>query len=97
MNLIKENNELNRTEIIISRKIYVLNVGYYITKDISYQRVNSKPFLSYITKDDINREDILKLIDKEKIINDYIIDDFRYYNNEKRVFQTLKNENIKIN
>ena len=97
LNLIKKDNELNKSEIIISRKIYVLNVEYYITKDISYQRINSKPFLSYITKDNINREDILELIDKEKILNDYILDNFRYYNNEKGVFQTLKNDNIKIN
>ena len=84
----------NDPDIIISKKFYVLNVEYYLTKGINNERINSKPFLSYLIKEQINREDILELIDNEKILYEYIIDDFRYFDKKKEVFQSIKNDNI---
>ena len=59
--------------------------------------MNSKPFLSYLIKEQINKDDILGLIDNEKILYEYIIDDFRYFDKKKEVFQSIKNDNIQIN
>ena len=96
LDIINKDNNSNKQESIISRKIYSLNVEYYLTKGIYHQRLNSKPFLSFITKDYFNIQDILELIDKENILSNYIIDDFRYFNNEKGMFQIIKDENIQI-
>ena len=87
----------NKHDIIISRNIYVLNVEYYLTKGINNERINSKPFLSYLTKDYINRDDIIEIIDKEKILYEYIIDDFKYFDNNLGIFKSFKNDNIQIN
>ena len=35
-------------------------------------------------------------MDNENILSRYIINDYKYFNNEKRVFQTIENENIKV-
>ena len=43
---------------IISKKIYVLNVKYYLTKGANHKRINSIPFTTYIKKDYFNIEDI---------------------------------------
>ena len=91
------NNDINNNDIIITRKIYVLNVEFYLTKGINNQRINSKPFLSYLTKEYINRDDILELIDNEVILYDYIIDNIRYFDYKKGVFQLLKDEGIQNN
>ena len=96
LSFINEDIFTNRTITILSWKIYIFNVKYYITKGYLRLRLNSKPFLSYLTKDYFNKEDILELIDREKILNEYIVDDYRYFNDEKKLFQTIKNENIKI-
>ena len=96
LDIINKDNNSNKQESIISRKIYSLNVEYYLTKGIYHQRLNTKPFLSFITKDYFNIQDILELIDKENILSNYIIDDFRYFNNEKGMFQIIKDENIQI-
>ena len=99
LNLNIINNNKDNIKKIISKKINKLNVEYYLTYGPNNQRLNSKPFLYYLTKDDFNNEDVLELIDKEKTLRFYEIDSFRYFDNNKRVFQKINkinNENISI-
>ena len=69
---------------------------YYITKGLCHKRINTNPFLSYLTKESFCKEDILELIDKDKVLSEYIIDDYKYFNDEKKIFQKIKNKDIKI-
>ena len=99
LNLNIINNNKNNFNKIISKKINKLNVEYYLTYGPNNQRLNSKPFKYYLTKDDFNNEDILELIDKEKTLSLYEIDSFRYFDNNKKVFRKINkinNENISI-
>ena len=96
LNFINEDIFTKKAITILSCKIYMLNVEYYVTKGVLHQRINSKPFLSYLTKDFFNKEDIFDLINREKILTEYILDDIKYFNNEKNLFQIITNENIKF-
>ena len=58
LNFINEDIFTKKAITILSCKIYMLNVEYYVTKGVLHQRINSKPFLSYLTKDFFNKEDI---------------------------------------
>ena len=86
----------DKSNIIISKKINKLNVEYYLTYGPNNQRLNSKPFNYYLTKDNFNSEDILELIDKDKTLSLYKIDSFRYFDFTKKTFQIIKNESISI-
>ena len=77
-------------------KIYALNIEYYLTKGANHEKMKLKPFYYYIEKDSYNLEDIIELIDKEDILSKYNIDSFKYYNNEKKVFEDIKNKNIEV-
>ena len=89
-------NDGNREKIIISKRIYTLNVKYYLTKGPLYGKINSKskPFLSYLKSNYFNILDIRNLIDNENILSNYAIDDIKYFNEEKQIFQSIKIENI---
>ena len=94
LSIINKGINSNKQENIISRKIYAFNVKYYLTKGIYHQRINSEPYYSVLTKDYFNKQDIQELIENDNTLNQYIIDDYRYFNDEKGVFQEIKNENI---
>jgi len=96
LSLIYKNIFLPRPETLMSNKIYVFNVEYYITKGLCHKRINTNPFLSYLTKEYFCKEDLLELIDKDKVLSEYIIDEYKYFNDEKKIFQKIKNEDIKI-
>ena len=96
LSLVNKNIFLERPKALMSNKIYVFNVEYYITKGLCHKRINKNPFLSYLTKEYFCKEDILELIDKDKVLSEYIIDDYKYFNDEKKIFQKIKNEDIKI-
>ena len=85
--------KIDELTIIISQKINILNVEYFFVFGAKYQRMNNKPFKTFIDKDYFNSKDILELIDNEKILNIYNIDNFRYLNEEKGVFQEIKENN----
>ena len=80
----------------ITRKIYIYNIEYYLTKNYAHERINSEPFLLCIKKDSCNLEDILELIDNENILSNYNIGDIKYFNEEKKAFQKMTYENINI-
>ena len=84
------------SERLISKKIYALNVEYYLIKEPNHQRINSRPFFSYLNKDSFNYEDVLELMDQNDIFSSYKIDCVKYLNKEKGAFQILKNEDIPI-
>ena len=88
---------MDKEKIIISKKIYPLNVEYYLTTGPCKKNISSKPFLSYIIKEKYNLEDILDLVDKEDILNIYKIDEIKYFNEDKKVFMGLKNSNNFLN
>ena len=82
--------------IIISKKIYTLNVNYYLTKGINHERINSIPFLCSLEKENFNIDDLFELIDIEDIPNNYNIDSISYFNDEKGVFQSVNRDMIPI-
>ena len=86
-------NNSNEKTVIISKKIYSLNVEYYLTFGANYQRLNKKPFLSCFPKKCFNYEDLLEIIDNENVLSIYEIDDLKYFNEEKKVFQKVTNNN----
>ena len=85
--------EQNNDIIIISERIYSLNVEYYLIEGATCKTLNSRPFFSYLKTNYFNLEEILKLIDNEKILNTYKIYAIKYYDEEKKVFKIIKNEN----
>ena len=89
-------NVSNETNEIISKKIYVLNIEYYLTESFNHKRINSHPFISLITKDYFNLEDIIDLINEEDLLQIYNIDEYKYFNNELGCFIDIKDENIEI-
>ena len=89
-------NDRKENKKIITQKINILNVEYYLTYGANYQRLNSKPFVSFLSKDNFNIEDIMELIDNEKTLNTYVVDDFRYFDKQKGVFKMIDKENIEI-
>ena len=82
--------------IIISKKIYTLNVNYYLTKGINHERINSIPFLCSLEKENFNIDDLFELIDIEDLPNNYNIDSISYFNDEKGVFQSVNRDMIPI-
>ena len=83
----------------ICQRIYIKNVEYYVTKGYNNERINIKPYSSYIEcngKNYYNIDDILELVEKENILNFYIFDYFKYYVPTKNAFLTIENNNILI-
>ena len=65
----------------ICQRIYIKNVEYYVTKGYNNERINIKPYSSYIEcngKNYYNIDNILELVEKENILNFYIFDYFKY-------------------
>ena len=94
-----EISHIQKNETFIIQKIYQYNVEYYLTKGAKNERINAKPYSSYIDfidKDYYNIEDILELIEKENLLNSYTFDYFRYYDDTKKAFLKLENNNIQI-
>ena len=92
-----EISHIQKNETFIIQKIYQYNVEYYLTKGAKNERINAKPYSSYIDfidKDYYNIEDILELIEKENLLNSYTFDYFRYYDDTKKAFLKLENNNI---
>ena len=95
LKLVKLNREnVNLLKELKPIKIYTLNIRYYLTKGVNFKRINSKPFYSCIEKDNFNLNDIKDLIDNEGFLNEYNIISFKYYNNEKQVFEEIGNKDI---
>ena len=94
--LLKKVLNSNETKEIISKKIYVLNIEYYLTKDSNHKRIYNFPFFSYIKKDYFNIDDIIDLIKKEDLLQFYYIDEYKYYNKELGCFIDIKDDNIEI-
>ena len=97
MKYIKLNLKINEKDILLSKDIYSLNVEYYLTEGPNYQRVNSIPFSSCIKKESFNCEDIFELIDNQKLLDIYKLDDFKYLDSKKGVFKPITNNKISIN
>ena len=85
------------SKVFISKKIYSINVKYYLTKGPNNKRINSNPYSSYIEKDYFNIDDIYELIKRENILDNYLIDSFKYQDESKKAFRTIKDEFIQIN
>ena len=83
-------------KVIFSKRIYPLNVEYYLVKGSNKIRENLQPFYSFVKKNDFNLEDIKELLDKENLLSKYNIDSYKYYNEEKGVFEEIQNKNIQI-
>ena len=95
LKLVKLNREnVNLLKELKPIKIYTLNIRYYLTKGANFRRINSKPFYSFIEKDNFNLNDIKDLIDNEVFLNKYNIISFKYYNEEKQVFEEIGNKDI---
>ena len=77
-------------QIIISEKIYPLNIEYYLTRGSNNERLYQEPFSSYIPRKTINDKETLELFEREKISDCYYIDNIRYFNHQKKAFQKLK-------
>ena len=83
----------------ICQRIYIKNVEYYVTKGYNNERINIKPYSSFIEcngKNYYNIDNILELVEKENILNFYIFDYFKYYDPTKKAFLTIENNNILI-
>ena len=94
--IIKKDFNDNETKEIISKKIYVLNTEYYLTKGPNHKRINSLPFFTYIKKDYFNIEDIINFINEDDILQLYNIDEYKYFNGELGCFIDIKDEYIQI-
>ena len=88
----KENNEskinynlyINHDEKIIKKETYLLNVKYYIKTKPFINRLNEKPFYSYIEKSEFNKNDIIEMLERENI---------NFYRNTVKI--KIKRENEK--
>ena len=76
LELIKD--EMNEKEIILSRIIDIFNVEYYLTEGANYEIINKKPFFSCLKSNYFNLEDILRLIENEKISSLYKVDNIQW-------------------
>ena len=61
-----------------------------------YKRININPFYSYLKKDEFNLDDIIDFLEKENILNVYQIDSFKYYKQEKNIFQNINIDKTKV-
>ena len=86
----------NPNQIIISEKIYPLNIEYYLTKGPNNERLYQESFSTYIPKKTINLKETLELLEREKISDCYFIDNIKYFNDGKKAFQKLKQNRIPI-
>ena len=68
----------------------LLNVAYYITQGPRYKRINEHPFYTSMNSNCFNLEIIKELLEKDKIMNIYSINNYRFYDQNKKGF-------IKIN
>ena len=89
-------NDSNKKKEIISKKIYALNIEYYLTKGPNHKRINSFPFFTYIKKDYFNLEDIINIMSEEDLLQIYDFDEYKYFNYKFGCFVDIKNENIKM-
>ena len=94
--ILKKQDEHDENIIIIERKIYELNVEYFLTNGLDNKRINSNPFITYYIKDSFNLTEILDLVNREKILSCYEIDEFRYYDYKSKVFKKITHENKNI-
>ena len=89
---------LDRDNIeVFSKKIFAVNVKYYLVKGPNNERMNLAPYSSLIEKDYININIITDFIYQENLLNSYIIDGFRYKDELTASFKSIGKENIKIN
>ena len=58
-------NDKSNPVMIVSKKIYALNVQYYLTIGDFHKRIYYRPIYTYIKKYFFNSNDILELIDKD--------------------------------
>ena len=94
LNLELKNDKLQKQ--IITKKIFPINVIYYLTEGPNFNRDNIQYYYSYIKTDNFNLEDIKELVDRENLSDKYNIDSYKYYNEEKRIFEEIRNKNIQI-
>jgi hypothetical protein len=87
--ILKKQDEHDENIIIIERKIYELNVEYFLTNGLDNKRINSNPFITYYIKDSFNLTEILDLVNREKILSGYEIDEFRYFDYKSKVFKKI--------
>ena len=66
-----------------------LNVEYYLTKGPKHIRIKEKPFYSSLNDQNFDIKKIKEMLDKEKIINQFSIDNYRYYDEDLKGFITL--------
>ena len=96
LKILKKLKEDKEPTIFIMKKIYLLNLEYYLTSGPYNKRISSFPFYSCFKKDEINQENIIEFLDQENILNVYNIDSFRYYNFDKKIFQNITKDKIKV-
>ena len=96
LKILKKLREDKEPTIFIMKKIYILNLEYYLTSGPYNKRISSFPFYSCFKKDEINQENIIEFLDQENILNVYNIDSFRYYNFDKKIFQNITKDKIKV-
>ena len=73
----------------ININIEQLNVEYYLTKGPKHTRIKEKPFYSSLNDHNFDIKKIKEMLDKEKIINQFNIDNYRYYDEDLKGFVTL--------
>ena len=88
-------NKYNLTLIIELPKPYsssikiffeLLNIEYYLTQGPFYKRINKNPFFASLNSNVYNLQIIKEILKREKIINNYNIDNYRYYDEKKKGF-----------
>ena len=88
-------NKYNLTLIIELPKPYsssikiffeLLNIEYYLTQGPFYKRINKNPFFASLNINVYNLQIIKEILKREKIINKYNIDNYRYYDEKKKGF-----------
>ena len=80
---------------VFSKKIFAVNVKYYLVKGPNNERMNLAPYSSHIENDYININIITDFIYQENLLNSYIIDGFRYKDELTDSFKSIGKENIK--
>ena len=75
---------------VIEINFELLNIAYYLTQGPRYKRINEYPFYTSMNSNFFNLGIIKDLLEKDKVINIYNINNYRYYDQNKKGF-------IKIN
>ena len=73
----------------ISINIEQLNIEYYLTTGKNHKRINVNPFYASLNDDFFNINKLKEILIEEKIINEYKIDSYRYYDEDKKGFIKL--------